>query len=91
MNKEKLLNLDNNKSLFLKGIAILLVLIGHTFGSNYKLGVFGVNLFLILSGYGIYKSFNKNGLKDYFKKKIEKVYIPYLLVTIAKYLPFSCF
>ena len=79
--KETFFNIDKNKTKFLKGIAILFVLLGHM-GYIYKGGSWGVSLLLMLSGYGIFKSYISNKNKDYFSKKILKVYIPYLLVTI---------
>lgn len=60
----------------LKGIAILLVIFGHM-GFLDIPGAGGVHIFLILSGYGIYCSVNKNGLYQYWKKRIVSVYIPY--------------
>lgn len=42
----------------------------------------GVSLFLICSGYGMEKSFQKNGLKDFWKKRILSVYIPFVVVII---------
>lgn len=69
----------------LRGIAIILVITGHigtamgcqpvgTFGS------FGVALFLFLSGYGLNESFRKNGLKNYWPKKLKRVWLPYAIV-----------
>ena len=74
-----MIDINKDKSMLLKGIAILLVLLGHL-EYVYKGGTFGVNIFLILSGYGIFLSYKENRLKNYFIKKITKVYIPFLLV-----------
>lgn len=45
----------------LKGIAILFVLFGHT---NFldSSGAWGVHIFLLLSGYGLECSYQKNGI-----------------------------
>lgn len=74
--------LNRNETTFFKGIAILFVLLGHL-GYIYKGGAWGVSLFLILSGYGIFQSYKKNNNAAYFSKKIQKIYLPYLLVTIV--------
>lgn len=81
MKKENFFNIEKNTTTFLKGIAILFVILGHM-GYIYNAGSWGVSLFLILSGYGIFKSYQKNGLKKYFSKKIKKIFLPYVLVTI---------
>ncbi len=89
MKKESVFDLDKESSVIFKGIAILLVLLGHL-GFIYRGGAFGANLFLVLSGYGIFRSFKKNGVKNYFGKKITKIYIPYLLVSLVV-VPYSFF
>lgn len=74
----------------LKAIAIWMVIAAHIMGKfwldNYTanvLGTGGVSLFLILSGYGLYTSYCKNGISlDYWKKKATKVYLPYAAVTL---------
>ena len=73
--------MDFDTSQILKGIAILFVLLGHT---NYYIwgGAGGVALFLILSGYGINLSCEKNGLKHYWKKRFNKVWLPYIIIGI---------
>ena len=42
-------------------------------------GGIGVALFLILSGYGLNESWKKKGLEGFWKGKILRVWIPYLL------------
>lgn len=77
----------------LRGIAIIMVIIGHI-GSAMgcqpvgTLGSFGVALFLFLSGYGINESFKKNGLKNYWGKKLKRVWLPYAIVisTLGLYI-----
>lgn len=68
--------LTNEKSNYLKGLAILFILLGHIGVFRYG-GFIGVGLFLFLSGYGLYFSYTKNGLKKYWQKRITKVLIPY--------------
>lgn len=42
----------------------------------------GVSLFLICSGYGLERSYQKTGLRRYWTKRMEKVAIPYWLLLI---------
>lgn len=68
-----------------RGIAVFLILISHIgdkSGLRYftPLGGIGVSMFLISSGYGVYKSYLKNGLQDYFKKRFVGLFIPWWIV-----------
>lgn len=76
-----LFSLDRNSSTILRGIAILYILLGHT-GYFVWGGAGGVVLFLLLSGYGLNESREKDGLRLYWNKRIRKVYLPYLLVSL---------
>lgn len=89
--KKFVLNRDITQGM--KGFAILLVIIGHliplydkklyeNFNFLQTLGTIGVTLFLFSSGYGLTKSYQKNYLVFFWKKKFKGVYIPYLLITI---------
>lgn len=52
---------------------------------NYKtyIGSCGVDIFLFLSGLGLYYSFKKNpNIKQFFKKRFSKILIPYLIISI---------
>lgn len=72
----------------IKGIAILMIVVGHAGnripGSRIltPLGAVGVGLFLICSGYGLEKSYLKNGLSNYWSKKFYSVYIPWVLIEV---------
>jgi len=74
----------------LKGIAILLVILGHLWvhviKSNTILVFSGeaVALFLFLSGYGltISKKNKRPSLKDFFGARIKRVMVPYWIITI---------
>lgn len=72
----------------LRGIAIMLVILAHiggNMGTNLltPLGGTGVAIFLFLSGYGLNEAFKKKGVKDFWKNRIIKVFIPYfILITI---------
>lgn len=73
-----------------KGAAILLVLVGHLYGyavEDYPqmayvkevAGSVGVALFLVLSGYGLCVSLQAKGLKNYFSRRIARIYVPVVL------------
>lgn len=81
---------------YLRGLAIVFVVLGHILGGTFGiidghitsiLGIGGVTIFLLLSGYGLYQSYQKNGLQGraYWDKKIEKVFIPYIIITVIFY------
>ena len=78
----------------LRGISILMIMIGHISGTMdtvlfSPLGGTGVALFLFISGFGLNESFKKNGLKNYWKKKVTRVLLPYFVIItilwIVKY------
>ena len=75
----------------LRGIAIMLVMLQHIgggMGTNLltPLGGTGVAIFLFLSGYGLNEAFKKKGVKDFWKNRIIKVFIPYfILITIISF------
>ena len=71
------LNISKQETLFIKGIAIIFVILSHM-GLFDCGGIIGVHLFLMLSGYGIYCSYEKNGIHSYWKRRIFAVYMPYL-------------
>lgn len=67
----------------LKGIAIIFVILGHLGILKYGTwegGLYGVAIFLVLSGYGIQKSYENQGLNKYWLKKFEKIYLPYIIL-----------
>lgn len=72
----------------LKGIAIIMVVLGHIGQAIPGLRVFtplgatGVGVFLLCSGYGIEKSFEKNGRDKYWYKRIIKVWFPYAVIEL---------
>ncbi len=72
----------------IKGLAILMVILGHLNTEFYDwrfmqpFGSMGVALFLFISGYGLTKSFENKRLDGFFKKRITAVLIPYSVVTV---------
>lgn len=82
------LTMSYRRTLAIKGIAILMVILGHMSLIDTS-GAWGVHLFLILSGYGIYCSYESYGLTNYWKKKIVNVWIPYFIcITISIFFRF---
>ena len=87
--------LTKEQSLLLRGIAIFLVLISHyavwigeIFHSDLleyglgRFGVYGVDLFFAVSGYGLVKSVGKKRINGTFLwKRFKTVYLPYLLIV----------
>lgn len=83
--------LNKQSSEQLKGIAIILVVLGHLFVTKFinianpaftYLGAQGVALFLILSGYGLTKSYLQKGIdKSFLVRRFRVVLLPYSLVT----------
>ena len=78
--KVSLTQIDIEKAKLLKGIAILYVLLGHMHYINWGGG--GVGLFLIVSGYGINETVKRNGVANYWAKRIKAVYLPYFFVML---------
>ena len=94
---DSVLEIKRVPSEYIRGIAIVFVVLGHILGGTFGiidthitsiLGIGGVTIFLLLSGYGLYQSYQKNGLqgRSYWDKKIEKVFLPYAVITVIYYL-----
>lgn len=76
---------------WLRGVAIVGIIYSHYLSINASwswqigfLGIFGVAIFLFLSGYSAMFSFvNKpNYLKKYIPKRLVRLYIPFIIVYI---------
>ena len=72
-----------NHTELLRGYAIFSILFSHVAnlaGVNameYPSAV-GVSLFLLLSGYGIAESYQKNGFRCFWRKRFVRIYVPYI-------------
>lgn len=82
--KEEVIFMSVNYTTFIRGIAILLIILMHTscgMGLRHftPLGGIGVALFLILSGYGLAESYKRDGTVNFWKKKILRIWLPYFL------------
>ena len=78
-NKSTLLRISPETGQLLRGIAILMVLLGHC-GYIVMGGAGGVALFLVLSGFGLNLSCEKSGLAFYWNRRIRKVWLPAIIV-----------
>lgn len=94
---DHILEIKRTPSEYIRGIAIVFVVLGHILGGTFGiinthitsiLGIGGVMIFLLQSGYGLYQSYQKNGLqgRTYWNKKLEKVFLPYSIITGIYYL-----
>lgn len=87
--------IDNKTSKVFRGIAILMVIASHYAGWMYTesfneslrvwistWGVYGVDIFFLLSGYGLVKSASKSGIdKRFIIKRFMNSYVPYILIA----------
>ncbi|MEP8891730.1 acyltransferase family protein [Enterobacter roggenkampii] len=86
--------ISKDNTIQLKAIAIIIVMIGHLITVNKTpfpselrwTASFGVTIFLLLSGYGLMKSFEQNGLKGFFRKRLLTVLLPFYIMTVFTYL-----
>ena len=79
----------------MKGFAILFVIITHLpfdfrFFSLRGLGGWGVSTFIFLSGYGLEKSYIAHGNKGFWKKRLTKTYVPFVLAMIVQLIVRLC-
>lgn len=86
--------IDSKTSKMFRGIAILMVIASHFAAGMYaepvfpvakgfisKWGIYGVDIFFLLSGYGLVKSADKNGItKTFVLKRLMNSYVPYILI-----------
>lgn len=78
-NKEWILTKE--KTQVIKCLAILFVIMSHC-GLMECGGAIGVDLFLIISGFGLYHSYTNSKGHNYWLKRIKAVYFPYLYCTV---------
>ena len=100
--KEKLnLRIISENRAFLMGVSIITILVFH-YGNLlvachepidwfnraffYFIGPGGVDVFLALSGMGLYFSFKRNSeLGQFYRKRIVRLFIPYLIIAGARF------
>lgn len=102
MNNNKFNLIPYYSSQTVKGLAIILVLFHHLAGSSREIlwlhpflivGSLACSIFFFYSGYGMQSSFNKDVtyLKDYPKKRLLKVVVPFLVANLLFVLILSVF
>ena len=93
--KERKVFLTKEQSLVLRGIAIVMVILSHyaewyaeilsneTFRyALTRLGVYGVNIFFLVSGYGLVKSVSRKRIGwSFLWNRVKNTYLPYLLIA----------
>lgn len=93
--KERKVFLTKEQSLVLRGIAIIMVILSHyaewytdiltneafRYGLT-RLGVYGVNIFFLASGYGLVKSVSRKKIGwGFLWNRVKNTYLPYLLIA----------
>lgn len=89
--------LSRDTSSQLKGIAIAVVLLGHLailvgaikVPTTEYVAAHGVDIFLFLSAFGLMASFEKSGLKGFWKKRLLVLAVPYILFNLVRIPVFS--
>ena len=85
---EKYQWMDRNYTTAIKGFSILTVVWAHS-GARLSVGGIqfiagiGVALFLMCSGYGLEVSYEKNGLRSFWKKRLLGVCLPFWVVELV--------
>ena len=87
--------INNKTSKAFRGVAMIMVMIVHFANWNYQgplsevwksmvssFGIYGVDIFFLLSGYGLVRSYEKNGIdRKFVTRRILNSYVPYLLIV----------
>ena len=84
---EKYQWMDPNYTTAIKGFSILTVIWAHsgarlTVGGIQFIAGIGVALFLICSGYGLEISYEKKGLKGFWRKRLQGVCLPFWIIEL---------
>lgn len=93
---EKVCWMDRNYTTAIKGFSILLVVWAHSgamlsIGGIQFIAGIGVALFLICSGYGLEISYQNNGLKGFWKKRLLGVCFPFWMIEFVGLLSIGAF
>ena len=89
--EEKMVMINKEQSNLYKGIALIFVIVSHlprifpgvNLSVLHPLGFLGVSIFLFLSGYGLQRSYCKNRLALFWRKRIIKIVPTAAVVTIG--------
>lgn len=93
MKTEPLYNHIVNNKLFFSGLAIIGILLSYLIGVDennpawriFYPGFVGVDIFLFYSGYGLYRSLEKNSLKEFYIRRLKRIYPLFVVFTILLY------
>ncbi len=95
--KYELTDIMNNHRWFIMGLAMISVVLFHQpwfewgpFDFFHRTGFYGVEVFLFVSGWGIYQSLTKNPLKKYFKNRILRLMPTCIIIGIMQALFCLC-
>lgn len=104
VSKEFMNPIEKIQSIHIKGLFSLLIMLGHIFvekqitKSNIDIlitspGFLYVGMFFFYSGFGIAQGYKNNSsyLNNFLQKKIQKVYIPFVLMNIIYYFVLKIF
>lgn len=74
-----------NQITSLRGLAIILIILFHLNPEHFPYGYFGVEVFLVISGYLLMKSFQKQQmqihLKEFARKKVLRLFTPVAVIV----------
>lgn len=89
--KYELADIMNTHRWFIMGLAMISVILFHQpwfvwgpFDFFHRTGSYGVEVFLFVSGWGIYQSLSKNPLKKYFKNRVIRMMPTCILIGIIQ-------
>lgn len=55
-----------------------------------RLGFCGVDIFLLLSGIGLVYAIEKSSIGTFYRRRLERVFVPFVILGVCTALPFSC-
>ena len=53
-------------------------------------GFCGVDIFLLLSGIGLVYAIEKSSIGTFYRRRLERVFVPFVILGVCTALPFSC-
>lgn len=74
----------------LRGLAIVLIFLFHLNSAYFPHGFYGVDMFLVITGYLLFLSFARNGnqldIKTFVTKKLLRIFPPMIILVLAAFL-----
>lgn len=95
--KRNLYGIDKNRSLMMRGICMLMIIIHHAYKNIdssvdylgiHSWGYIGTGIFFFFSGYGLYYSLSNRKELNYkwFLDKAKKFFLPFIIVLLSYYI-----